>query len=120
MEIQEQLAESLKQACNPPIQEKLKRCWLDIRWNETGDKPSWICGVFAPVDIASELESCYSYLNEVGESVGIRRMTILEADLDLLNSLRARAIRFGTLEAWKRYFEIKFILTDHDKKPWSH
>ncbi|MGF1487146.1 MAG: hypothetical protein ACFBSE_08535 [Prochloraceae cyanobacterium] len=111
------LVNSFKQACSEQLQEILEDCYVlieysNIKFNE--EELGFICGIYTPIDITTELVPYQDQLEEIGKMLNIDWVYVIPIDRTEVGNFLAQAKATDRLEAWKIYLELQYIFSPNN------
>lgn len=108
------LVNSFKKACSQKLQKILDRCYVLIEYSDIQFKKEelgFICGIYTPLDITTELVPYQDQLEEIGKMLNIDWVYVIPIDRTEVSNFLAQAKTSDRVEAWKIYLELQYIFS---------
>ena len=108
------LVNSFKNACSNRLQEILDRCYVLIEYSNikfNNEELGFICGIYTPIDITTELVPYQDQLEEIGKRLDIDWVYVIPIDQTEVGNFLEQAKISKQLEAWKIYLELQYIFS---------
>ncbi|MDJ0724668.1 MAG: hypothetical protein QNJ38_06120 [Prochloraceae cyanobacterium] len=111
------LVNSFKQACSRKLQDILDRCYVMIEYSSikfNNQELGFICGIYTPIDITTELVPYQDRLEEVGKMLNIDWVYVIPIDRTEVGNFLEQARVSNQPEAWKMYLELQYIFSPNN------
>lgn len=108
------LVNSFKNSCSEELKQIIDRCYVlieysNLRFNQ--QDLGLICGIYAPIDIITELVPYQDQLEEIGRLLNIDWVYVIPIDSTEVGHFCEQARTSGEIEAWKMYLELQYIFS---------